>query len=574
MPFRRFHLITIVLLALLLIGTAGIVYSLSSETQSALKSSLQEKLIATAGLAAAHIDGDALARLQAGDETGADFIRIQDQLRHVKEVSPDIRYIYTMRKTGETVEFVVDADYGFSGDAAGIGERYAPAPAELLAGFSGPSADSNFVTDQWGTTISGYYPVRNTAGAVVGIVGVDMDSSQVHARIDRIDMILYILGIVVLILAGGGIIAVERWRSRDEQVLLASETKFKTLFESAGAAIVIMDQDRILECNHQTERIFHGTREEILSRSRAFFSPGHQPDRKPSIKTARDYMERALSGEPQFFEWVYTRCDGTSFTADVSLTRIHLQDRDVLQAIIQDISERKKAELALMTVTKKLSLLHAITFTEIQNAVFALSGYMALEREADDPARTKKYCGLAEDVVKKIGKSLAFARSFQDLGGSPARWQNVERTFILAVSHLEISGITRSVRLDHLEIYADPFLERVFVALVDNVLRHATGATAITLRYEQHQDCLLIFFEDDGCGIPIESKERIFEWGGGSRQGLGLFLAREILGITGITIQETGEPGKGARFVLEVPPGAFRFSGPGTTAGDSAKPET
>jgi signal transduction histidine kinase len=46
--------------------------------------------------------------------------------------------------------------------------------------------------------------------------------------------------------------------------------------------------------------------------------------------------------------------------------------------------------------------------------------------------------------------------------------------------------------------------------------------------------------------------------GFGKNNGLGLALSREILSITGITIKETGEPGKGARFEMTVPKGMYR----------------
>jgi signal transduction histidine kinase len=61
-------------------------------------------------------------------------------------------------------------------------------------------------------------------------------------------------------------------------------------------------------------------------------------------------------------------------------------------------------------------------------------------------------------------------------------------------------------------------------------------------------------------GIPVDEKEQIFERGSGKNTGMGLFLAREILTITGITIQETGEPGKGARFEMTVPKDAYRIA--------------
>ncbi|MCX6689119.1 MAG: HAMP domain-containing sensor histidine kinase [Methanoregula sp.] len=74
---------------------------------------------------------------------------------------------------------------------------------------------------------------------------------------------------------------------------------------------------------------------------------------------------------------------------------------------------------------------------------------------------------------------------------------------------------------------------------------------------------LTIVCEDDGMGIPTEDKKRLFTKGFGKNTGLGLFLSREILAITGITITENGIPGKGARFEISVPKGAYRFTGNG-----------
>ena len=66
-------------------------------------------------------------------------------------------------------------------------------------------------------------------------------------------------------------------------------------------------------------------------------------------------------------------------------------------------------------------------------------------------------------------------------------------------------------------------------------------------------------------GISPDQKESIFERGYGKNTGMGLFLAREILAITGITIAETGKPGKGARFEITVPAGMWQRSPVGRT---------
>jgi signal transduction histidine kinase len=70
----------------------------------------------------------------------------------------------------------------------------------------------------------------------------------------------------------------------------------------------------------------------------------------------------------------------------------------------------------------------------------------------------------------------------------------------------------------------------------------------------------VITYEDDGAGIPAQDKENIFRRGFGKHTGLGLFLSREILAITGITIRENGEPGKGVRFEILVPRDMYRVS--------------
>ncbi|MEI6842441.1 MAG: ATP-binding protein, partial [Methanomicrobiales archaeon] len=69
---------------------------------------------------------------------------------------------------------------------------------------------------------------------------------------------------------------------------------------------------------------------------------------------------------------------------------------------------------------------------------------------------------------------------------------------------------------------------------------------------------LTITWEDDGTGVSAGEKEKIFERGFGKNTGFGLFLVREILDITSITIRETGEPGQGARFEITVPDGKYR----------------
>ena len=94
------------------------------------------------------------------------------------------------------------------------------------------------------------------------------------------------------------------------------------------------------------------------------------------------------------------------------------------------------------------------------------------------------------------------------------------------------------------KVFADPLIIKVFYNLMDNAVRYGGKITTIRFSVQESGDGHLIICEDDGDGIPADEKERIFERGFGKNTGLGLFLAREILGITGITIRETGERAK------------------------------
>ena len=93
---------------------------------------------------------------------------------------------------------------------------------------------------------------------------------------------------------------------------------------------------------------------------------------------------------------------------------------------------------------------------------------------------------------------------------------------------------------------------------MDNAIRHGGRITTLRFSVEIRNGDLIIVCEDDGDGVASTDKERIFDWAFGKNTGFGLSISREILNITGITIKETGESGKGARFEIVVPPGTFK----------------
>jgi PAS domain S-box-containing protein len=252
--------------------------------------------------------------------------------------------------------------------------------------------------------------------------------------------------------------------------------------------------------------------------------------------------------------------DGKFIDVDILAVYVNLGDREFSFAFVRDITDRKQSQKALEHAKKKLNLLNYITINDIQNQVFTLTGYQQILKDTVTDSKISPVIDKQLDILRKITHSLKFVQSFQDLGLRPPTWQNANHVFLMAISHLDFLNIRRTVRLDKLEIFADPLLEQVFFILADNILTHGKTVTQVTLGHTGQPGSLILFFEDDGMGIPEESKDRIFSPDFQQKTGIGLFLAREILEITGISIQETGTPGKGARFEMVIPEGVYRFS--------------
>jgi len=122
------------------------------------------------------------------------------------------------------------------------------------------------------------------------------------------------------------------------------DAQYRILFESATDAIFLLEGDRFVDCNTSTLKLFSCTREQILNTSPYQFSPPIQPDGRDSKEKALEYIQAALGGKPQLFEWIHRRFDGRTFDAEVQLNRIELHGKQYLFVIVRDISSMKQED--------------------------------------------------------------------------------------------------------------------------------------------------------------------------------------------------------------------------------------
>jgi CheY-like chemotaxis protein/two-component sensor histidine kinase len=227
--------------------------------------------------------------------------------------------------------------------------------------------------------------------------------------------------------------------------------------------------------------------------------------------------------------------------------------------LMNENAERSRIEIALADANRKLNLMTSVTRHDINNQILILQAYIDLAETGSSDPVILQYLRKAGIAAQTIQKQIAFTKQYEDIGVKAPVWQNASEIMESLRPFLKGAGIELEIRGPALEVFADPLLPKVFENLVDNSIRHGRHVQHITCSALVKPDGnLTLLYEDDGEGVPGEEKEKIFQKGFGKNTGLGLFLSREIMGITGITIRETGVPKTGAIFEITVPRDGFR----------------
>ncbi len=328
---------------------------------------------------------------------------------------------------------------------------------------------------------------------------------------------------------------------------------------SAGAGVWEMDLDtRQLSTDNQIVRMFGLGEDDKQDITRAILERIHPDDwslmnatieaiHNEGVHVTQEYRMQMNSGENR-----YHLANARSFLKEngKGLRLIGLST---------DITPLRQAQIALSTALRKITILSGVTRHDILNCVTAIGlTSQLLHSEMADKPELQKHITSIESIGDQITRLIQFTREYEELGNQEPLWTDL--AILLSKGAIENMLKTRNLLFPPfgVRIYGDRMIEKVFYNLIDNSIRHGGTVHTISITYQYDGRDLLIIYSDDGVGVPESEKESIFSQGVGKNTGLGLFLCREILAITGLTIKENGTEGVGARFEIRAKPGQYQ----------------
>ena len=578
MGHHRWLIIAVILV--LASGTALTLWTAQREDSQLREDLLTKTRLVQSGINTGHVQE--LTGSEA-DLVSPDYVALKEELLKVRSADPQVRFVYLMGQQPDgTVIFLVDSEPPESEDYSPPGQVYPEASAILLNTFvSGQETTEGPLTDRWGTWVSGFVPIRNTgSGPVIALLGIDMDAWNWNLQIIAACGPAIIATLLLLFFVLIFYYVLER-NNRERQILAESEAairkseeEFRTVFEKGPLGMAISDErSRFIKINPMFSKMVGYSQEELLTKT---FTDITHPDH---LAGDTSQIKRLSAGEiPEYStEKRYIKKNGDVIWASVVVSGVRDLNGKLLfyLALIADISERKATEEemayytnqlqqhanAITQMNDKLNLLNSITRHDILNQLTVILGYLEMTKLNYPDSSLQDILDKEIIAANNIKTQIMFTKDYQDIGVKSPQWFDIRKVVVSVAANLPLSEVSLGVHLDKLELYADPLLEKVFYTLMENTLRHGKNVTTIEFSCRKQDDDLVVIYDDNGEGIPAEYKEAIFERRFFKHTGFGLFLSMTILGITGMTIRETGIPGKGARFEILVRPGTYRFTG-------------
>jgi PAS domain S-box-containing protein len=365
-------------------------------------------------------------------------------------------------------------------------------------------------------------------------------------------------------------------RKQTEAVLKASEANYRTIFNSVNECIFIHDLEtgRILGVNQPTLEMLGYTTEEMKGLSIGDISLGISPYTQ---EDARRWVAKAGMEGPQRFEWKLRNKSGRVFWAEVNLKRAVFDGKDVVLAVVHDITERKEAEEALAKYADELADSNAdlqqfayAASHDLQEPLRAVASYaQLLERRYKgklDP-EADEFITFMTDGANRMREMISSLLEFSRVGTHGKSFQPVDVELVLqqALMNLMVAIDESRAKITH-----DPLpmmradanqLTQLFQNLIGNAIKfRADEPPKIHVSAKRADGFWTFSVSDNGIGFAHENIGRLFQVfarldNGRSRPGTGMGLAicKRIAERHNGYIWAESEPGKGSTFLFKIP---------------------
>ncbi|MBN2172374.1 MAG: PAS domain S-box protein [Candidatus Krumholzibacteriota bacterium] len=368
-------------------------------------------------------------------------------------------------------------------------------------------------------------------------------------------------------------------REKAAEALRESEVRYRALFERASDAIVIIKNDRFWAANPRAALLYDTEVNELRRFGPLDFSPERQPDGRGSREKYREKIELAMQGLPQYFEWRHQRADGSLYDIEVSLSRLDLADDVCLQAIVRDITERKRMEAEVNRLVLELEeknaelerFLHAASH-DLKTPLITIQGYLGLlgkDLTAGDTARVEGDFAAIDGAARSMQALLDEVLELSRAGSVAAQPQRLDMDDLVAEAQRRVAGRLRERGVEVAVAPALPpawgdrkRLVEVLQNLLDNAAKYMGDQPQPRVEFGARRDgeATVWYVRDNGVGIEGRFHAKVFELFDqldkrNEGSGLGLALVKRIVQKHGgrVWVESAGE-GQGSTFCFTLAP--------------------